>query len=318
MRRLHWILLTLSVLHQPLSGQSNAHQTLRDALNLENRGNFEPAAKAAKLAIDSGQLDKPELGRACIILGVAYQGVGNLIDAQITYERALRILEGDAQHLEEYAAALENYAGYYTDLGQLEVAAPLWSKAFQLRQQIGDHTGLTLALVHQAGIALARKKNHEARDYLTKASNEMKLARDLMDGDAALFFETKGWLGLVEGEASAALAGYGHALEICTRAYGEQHWMCGWEHVLRGKAYAQSGNLNKALEDMGEGLAVLEHGLGRKNPKCFAAQIAYAQVLDQVGSHAEARQLRTSAEQAWKDYYGGQCVGCTITVSAFR
>ena len=113
----------------PLWAQANPHQVLRDALNLENHGNFEPAAKIGKLAIDCGQLAGTELGRAYIILGVAYQGEGSLIDAQIAYERVVHILEGDPDHLEGYAAP-ENYAGYYTDLAQLEIAVRLWSKAF--------------------------------------------------------------------------------------------------------------------------------------------------------------------------------------------
>jgi tetratricopeptide (TPR) repeat protein len=318
MRRLHWILLTVSLVQWPLLAQTNPHQYLRDALTLENAGNFGPAAGSAKLAVDSGQLAGAELGRVYIVLGVAYQGVGNLIDAQIAYEHALQIFKGDPQHLEEYAAALENYAGYFTDLGQLEIAAPLWSKAFHLRQQMGDHTGLTLALIHQAGVALSRKKIKEARDYLKQASDEMKLAHGLVSGDLALFFETKGWLGLAEGHASEAEAGYGHALEICTRAYGEQHWLCGWDRLLRGKGYAQAGRLDIALDDMRKGLAVLEHALGRKSPKYLAAQIAYSQVLDRVGSHAEAAQMRTSVEQARKDYFTRQCAGCTIPVSAFR
>jgi len=66
------------------------------------------------------------------------------------------------------------------------------------------HPGLTLALIHEAGVALARKKIREAREYLKKASAEMKLAHDLMDGNVALFFETKGWLGLAEGQPSDA------------------------------------------------------------------------------------------------------------------
>jgi len=78
--------------------QANPHQVLRDALNLENQGNFGPAAKMGELAIDSGQLAGAELGRAYIILGVAYQGEGSLIDAQIAYERAVHILERDPEH----------------------------------------------------------------------------------------------------------------------------------------------------------------------------------------------------------------------------
>jgi hypothetical protein len=66
------------------------------------------------------------------------------------------------------------------------------------------------------------------------------------------------------------------------------------------------------------GLVILDHALGDKNPKYFMAQIAYSQILDRTGSHAEAAQVKAAAEQASKAFYRDQCVGCTISVAAFR
>lgn len=318
MRHVHCLRLTLALVSLPLFAHANPHELLHDALVLENQGSFETAAKVAKFAIDSSQLSGVELGRAYIILGVACQGQGNLTEAQIAFEHSLRIFERAPQYVEDYASALENYAEFYSDFEQLEIAAPMWQKAFKLRQQIGDHTGTMLSLTHLAGLALARIRVHEAREYLKKASDEMKLARDLTDGDLALFFETQGWLALVEGHPSAAVSGYGRALELCARAHGEQHWLTGWEHMLRGKAYSQLGDLNSALADMLEGLAILDHALGRKNPRYFMAEIAYSQVLDRTGSHTDAAELRARAEKARKDYFGSQCAGCTISVAALR
>ena len=88
--------------------------------------------------------------------------------------------------------------------------------------------------------------------------------------------------------------------------------------MLLGKAYGQSGDLNSALQDMRKGLATLDHSLSRNNPKYLAAQIAYSQVLDRIGSHAEAAEISASAEKALKNYYGSQCPGCTISVAALR
>jgi tetratricopeptide (TPR) repeat protein len=318
MKHIHCLLLTLGLASLPLFAQANPHQLLHNALVLENQGSFEAAAKMANRAIDSGQLSGVELGRAYLILGVACQGQGSLRDAQIAFVRSLHILERDPQQVEDYASALENYAGLYSDLGQLEIAAPMWRKALQLRQQIGDHTGVMLSLTRLAGLALARNRVHEAREYLKRASDEMKLARDLIAGDLALLYETQGWLALAEGHKPAAVSAYGRALELCRQAFGEQHWLTGWEHMLRGKAYAQAGGLNSALADMREGLAILDHALGRKNPRYFMAEMAYSQLLDRAGSHADAAELRTSAEKARKDYYASQCAGCTINGAAFR
>jgi len=318
MRHLYWTLLTLWLLRMPIFGQLNPDTVLYDALVLENRGSFETAAKAAKAAIDSGQLSGNELGRGYIILAVACQGAGDLADAQIAFEHALQVLEHDREHPEDYASALENYAGFYSELGQLDVAAPMWRKAFHLRQSIEDHTGTALSLARLAELALARNRVREAHRYLQKASNEAKASPDLIDDDKAFFFETQGWLADAEHHASAAVAAYQHALELVERSRGEQHWLVGWEHMLLGKAYAESGDFRSALANMQTGLTILDHALGQKNPKYFAAEQAYSRVLDHLGLHAQAAQMRAAAEKASKDYYGSQCAGCTINVAALR
>jgi tetratricopeptide (TPR) repeat protein len=318
MRCLHWTLVALWLLRVPTFGQLNPHTVLHDALVLENSGSFETAAKAAKVAIDSHQLSGNELGRGYIILAVACQGAGDLASAQIAFEHALQVLHHDREHPEDYASALENYAGFYSELGQLDVAAPMWQKAFHLRQKIGEHTGAALSLTRLAELALARNRVGEAHRYLQKASNEAKASPDFVDDDKALFFETQGWLAIAERHPAAAVAAYQHALELVERTRGGQHWLVGLEHMLLGKAYEESGDSRSALANMQTGLTILYRALGQRNPKYFAAELAYSRVLDRLGLHAEAAQMRAAAEQASKDYYGSQCAGCTINVAAFR
>jgi tetratricopeptide (TPR) repeat protein len=318
MRHLYWTLLTLLLVRMPAFGQLNPHTVLHDALVLENRGSFETAATVAKAVIDSGQLSGNELGRGYIILAVACRGAGDLASAQVAFEHALQVLEHDREHPEDYASALENYAGFYSELGQLDVSASMWRKAFHLRQGIGDHTGAALSLTRLADLALARNRVREAQRYLQEASDEAKASPDLIDDDKAFFFETQGWLAMAEHHAPAALADYQQALELVERSRGEQHWLAGWEHMLLGKAYAESGDFRSALANMQTGLTILDHALGQKNPKYFAAELAYSRVLDQFGLHAEAAQMRAAAGKASKDYYGSQCAGCTINVAAFR
>src|SRR5215469_14357039 len=318
MRHLYWTLLALPLVCMPIFGQSNPHTILHGALVLNNRGHFETTARFAKAAIDSRQLDGNELGSGYIILAVACQGAGDLANAQIAFEHALQILEHDREHPEDYASALENYAEFYSQLGQLDLAAPMWLKAFHLRQSTGDHTGTALSLARLAELALARNRVREAHRYLQKASNEAQASPDLIDDDKAFFLEIQGWLATAEHHAPAAVAAYQHALELVERCRGEQHWLAGWEHMLLGKAHAQSGDLRSALANMEIGLTILDHALGQKNPKYFAAELAYSRVLDQSGLHAEAAQMRAAAEKISKDYYGSNCVGCTINVAAFQ
>jgi tetratricopeptide (TPR) repeat protein len=318
MRRLYWTLLTLWLLGLPSFGQFDPHTVLHDALVLENRGNFQTAVKIARAAINSGQLSGNELGRGYIILAVACQGAGDLANAQGAFEHALEVLGHDREHPEDYASALDNYAGFYVELGQIDVAAPMWRKAFQLRRRIRDHTGSALSLLHLAEFALARNRVREAQRYFESASNEAEAAPDLNDDDRAFFFETEGLIALAEHRAPAAVAAFEHALELVERSRGEQHWLAGWEHTFLGKAYAESGDFRNASENMQTGITILDHALGQENPKYFAAEQAYSRVLDQFGLHAEAAQMHASAEKAREHYYGSQCVGCTITVAAFR
>jgi tetratricopeptide (TPR) repeat protein len=318
MRHLYWTLLTLWLLCMPTLGQSNPHTVLHDALVLTNRGNFETAARLAKAAIDSRQLNGNELGRGFIILAVACQGAADLANAQASFEHALQVLEHDREHPEDYASALENYAGFYSELGQPNVAAPMLRKALHLRQRIGDHTGAALSLTRLAELALARNRLREAQRNLQKASNEANASADLIDDDKAVFFETQGWLAMAEHHAPAAVAAYQDALELAKRSRGGQHWLAGWEHMLMGKAYAESGNLKSGLVNMQTGLAILDHALGQKNPKYVAAELAYSRLLDQAGLHAEAAQMRAAGELASKDYYRRQCAGCTINIAAWR
>jgi tetratricopeptide (TPR) repeat protein len=313
MRHLYWPLLTLWLLRMPTFGQVNPHTVLHDALVLENRGSFEAAVKVARAAIDSRQLSRDELGTGYIILAVACQGAGDLANAQIAFKHALQVLEHDGEHPEDYASALENYAGLYSELGQLNVAAAMWRKAFHLRQKIGDHTGTALSLTRLAELAITRNRVREAHRYFEEASNEAKASPDLMDDERAFFFETQGSLAIAEHQAPAAVAAYQHALELVDRCRGEQHWLAGWEHMLLGKAYAESGDFGSALANMQTGLTILDHALGKKNPKHFAAELAYSRMLDQFGLHAEAAQIRAAA-----DYDGSQWAGYTINIAAFR
>jgi|SRR5580692_7509387 tetratricopeptide (TPR) repeat protein len=318
MRHPYWTLLTLCLLCTPTLAQMNPDKLLQDALVLENRGSFETAAKVAKAAIDSHQLSGVELGRGYIIFAVACHGAGDLTNARIAFEQALQVLEHDREHLGDYASALENYAGLYSELGQLDVAAPMWRKAFHLRQSTGDHAGTALSLTRLAEYALARNRVREAVLYLQKASDEAKASPAVIDDERAFIFETQGWLAIAEHHPRAAVEAYQHALELVERSRGRQHWLAGWEHMLLGKAFAESGDLSSALANMRTGLTILNHELGQRSPKCFAAELEYSRVLDQSGSHAEAAQMRAAAEKASKDYYGSQCAGCTMNVAAFR
>jgi tetratricopeptide (TPR) repeat protein len=291
---------------------------LLDALELENRGSFEQAARYAKFAIDSGKLSGAALGRGYAILALASQGEGRFTDAQIAFEHSLRILKHDGEHVGDYATALDDYAGFYGDLGQRDVAVSMFLKALRLRQNIGEHSGAALSLMQLAELAIARHRFREAHKYLKRASEEMQSVPDPTDNVQAFFLELQGSLAMTEHKASAAIPLYQHALEVLKKCRGEQHWLVGWEYALLGNADAESGDLRVALSDMRKGLLILDHGLPEGDPKYLAAKIAYAQVLDRAGLHVESAQVRQTVERARKDHSGNRCPGCTVSVDAFQ
>jgi tetratricopeptide (TPR) repeat protein len=252
------------------------------------------------------------------MLGLAYQMTGRFPEAESAFQHSLSILKRDAENVSDYASALDNYAGLYFEAGRLVEAAAMRRKALDLQLRTGDHAAATRSLTNLAGVALAQKRLRESKEYLKKAFDQMALAPDLIEADFALFFETEACLALAEGHPAAAVADYQRALELTRRTHGDHHWLAGYEHMLLGKAYAQSGNIAWALAEMRLGLEILDSTLDRRNPKYFAAEIAYSDVLDRAGFHAKAAQLRTTAQRASKDFYRGQCVGCTINVAAFR
>jgi tetratricopeptide (TPR) repeat protein len=316
----HWYstLLALWLIEIPVLGQANPQKVLDDAQVLENRGSFEMAAEYAKLAINSGKLSDAELSRGYIILAVSSRGRGNLIDAQTAFEHSLRILKHDREHVEDYAAALDNYAGLYADLGQLDVAMPICRKALRLRQKIGEPTGTALSLLQLAQLALAGHRVREARKYFEQASDQLHGAPELTGDYRVLFLETQGSLAMAEHKASAAIPFYQQALEVLKQARGEQHWLVGAEYVLLGNAYAESGDLTVAVADMRKGLTILDPVLGKGNPKYLVAELTYARVLDRIGLQGEAAEVRRMVERARKEHSGNRCAGCTVSVAAFQ
>jgi hypothetical protein len=86
MTHIEQTLLTLFLACSPIFAQENPHQRLHDALVFERHGQFSKAIIVTKEVIASSQWSAVESGRACIMLGLAYQTEGRFPEAQ----RALR------------------------------------------------------------------------------------------------------------------------------------------------------------------------------------------------------------------------------------
>jgi tetratricopeptide (TPR) repeat protein len=311
-------LLTILFAFPPLLAQSSPPRTLQQVFALEQQGRFTEAIATAQPLLDSGALNQVQLGRGSILLGFAYREVGKVAESQKAFERALNIFERKPEYVGDYAEALDYIGGLYSDMGQAQLASQAWSKAFHLFEQQNDHSGMARASSNLAGLALQQNQAHKARKYLKITEAEMKLTPNLDDDDAMAIALNQAWLALSQHDFAAAVSGYQHALQLCKQQHGEEHPLTGWGYMLVGKAYTEAGEVNKALENMRAGLTIIDHTLGRQNLKYLFAEIAYSRALDLAGSHTEAKQIKTAAGQAIQGFYHRQCIGCTISVTAFR
>ena len=109
--------------------QANPQEQLHSALVLEQQGQFDQVIATLKPLVDSKRLSGYPLSTATIILGVAYDSLGNFVESQRSLDSALRLLEHDPQEVTEYATARQKYAGLYSETSQLDAAESMWLKA---------------------------------------------------------------------------------------------------------------------------------------------------------------------------------------------
>jgi tetratricopeptide (TPR) repeat protein len=305
-----------------LFGQENALHDVEERLNqfsaLEQKGQYAEVVQPLSLLIESNGLTEGESGRAELILGIAYHQQGKWKQAQSAYEKALSMLDGHREHAADHAAALDNFARLYLDLGNLDIAVRMEGHVLRAYQGLGDHANVARSCVTLASLEINEGRHRKGKEYLQRALREAKSASGLDQDFFAQLSSTQGWLALLGGDTAAAISDYTHALGLWTAAHGEDHILTGWGYMLLGKAHAQAGQSAVALKEMQQGLRILEQSAGPNNAKYLAAEIAYSQVLDQSGAHMEAARLKDAAEQAFEKLNRGACTRCSISVLALH
>jgi Flp pilus assembly protein TadD len=116
-RRLTILTCTLVFCGSTLWSQSNVRQQLDQAEQFEQQSQFAKVIEEIPRLISSNRLDNGELGRALVLLGFAYQELGEFMQARRAYKRALSLLLDHQAPSPEYAAALESLADLYQDMG---------------------------------------------------------------------------------------------------------------------------------------------------------------------------------------------------------
>jgi hypothetical protein len=316
MRRVSLHLFLIALISLPVMGQDNAQRELQQAFQLNGQGQFAQVIERIKPLISGSTLSERDLGRAWLQLAMAYHQEGRYQEATTAYEQTLRFAGSDLKYAAQYAEALHSFAILYRDTGDAETARKMLAKALSVYAEIDDRAGVTEVCRSLADIALGQKHTKEARGYLQRAFDASKDANGLNDDTFAALLSTQGWLNETDKNYAAAESDFQHALTLWKKIHGEQHFLVGWGYMLLGKSNEEAGDVRDALDNMRKGIGVLEKTPGRNNIMFLEGELAYAGALDASGSHAEARELKTAAEEALRNLFRSQCIQCRVSAVA--
>jgi tetratricopeptide (TPR) repeat protein len=301
----------------PLS-QMDAEQSLGRLTALEQNGSYAEVTEPLAQLIRSNALNERESGRAHLLLGIAYHQQGELAQAQRAYEKALQILSHSPEEAADHASALDNFARFSLDTGHPDTALRMETKVLREYERLTDHADIARSCATLASLEISRGHRREGKEYLSRALQEAGLATGLDRDFYAAVSSGQGWLALLNKDTATAIAAYSRAVELWSDAHGEHHMLTGWGYMLLGKSYAQAGQCDEALQQMRKGLNILDQTIGTSDPKYFAAQISYSQVLDQSGEHDEAVRVKSSAQQALRRLSRDACADCTVSAFALH
>jgi tetratricopeptide (TPR) repeat protein len=291
-----WPLTLCVLLIIPLNvfPQSTVQEQLRLALRLEGQGQYARAISILEPIATSGKVSRSEIDRIWTYIGYARQEQGNFEGAQGAYEKAIQVARTLPKGTGDYAAALDNQADLDQARGDLRSASRLERRVLQLFQESGNHACAAWTFTHLAVIELTRRHEQSASRYLQRAAKEAQSAPQLGKDYYASLASANAWLAELEGDPLTAIVEYQRS--IASPACSNCAPM-GWQEVLLGKAYADSGQLSEAQKTMRLGLTILAGTAGEHTLKYLAAEIAYAQVLDETGQHSQSAALKMSAQR---------------------
>ena len=318
MRYIYIFVFLICGVSSALLGQQSPEQQLQQISAIEQVGRFNEVPAAIAQLIQSKTLSQDQLGRANLMLGIANQQRGAFRLAQSEFEQAAQILSNDPAHQGDYAAALDNLARIYLEMGQSDVAFSMEQKILVLYGTLKDHGAAARSYVTLASLELNHGHAQKGKEYLSQALREARHAGNLDDDFAATISSTQAWLAQLNGDTGGAISGYERAVSLWTKAHGERHMLTGWGYMLLGKSYAQAGQENLALESMRKGLSILTQTIGPGNPKYSAAELVYSQVLDHSGAHTDATRLRELAEKDLEEFNRKECTNCDVNVTGFQ
>lgn len=169
---------------------------------------------------------------------------GHYEQAIATYQQALAVLQGLGEEHAKTGAILNNMAGAYINLGQLDRAEQLYRKAKYLFEQVGDRGNTGTALGNIADVLYLRGKLADAaRLYQQAIDNELPL--DPSAPSYAMYRLAD--LELAQGQAKKAHDLAAQAVDLIRPTHGTSQYLTGAMVVL-GDALLAQGDLAGARQ----------------------------------------------------------------------
>jgi tetratricopeptide (TPR) repeat protein len=313
-----FLFLVLLIFSENSPGQTEPAIAVESLAQLSQHGDYVRLVEVARSRADDPQRSAAERGLACIYVGFGLQELSRYAEAVTAYERSFQLLEHHAETARDYAVAMTALATLYIDLGEREEARPLLNKSLRLYEGKGDHSGLAIVWMNLASLASKSNSERETRKSLEHAKEESQRVHGLGNDYQASIASAEAWLALRRRDASAAIDGYQHCLDLLLPVHGAQHPLIGHTYMEIGKAYLAKGDTARGEENMRRGLGILKAALGDSHPQYLMGEVMYAQLLDTRGAHAEASNLRTQAKSALSVFQHAQCAQCRVSVAALE
>lgn len=307
------LLLVTSVFAEP-------SDPLLQARKLSEQGQSRAAISLLEPLVqrEAHALDDTHLGIAWNLLGSAYVNLEDYDKARHCYETAIRILQTVPTEQLQYATALDNLATAELATDHSDAAKALRIRARRVYEGLGNDAGIAIVSSNLAMVNLKQNDLHEARQNLTEAFEAAERTKQLTDNNLAEIYIVKGCLANAERNFQAAVGAFQQAIDLWIRKYGDQFFMLGTAYALRGQAYSDLGDHQKAVADLQHALALLAGTPGPNTPAYFMVEFAYARALRDTGAKRDAARLEKEAKAALISIRTQQCGGCTISAESLR
>jgi tetratricopeptide (TPR) repeat protein len=282
--------------------------------DLIQQGHLDLAIAVLETEVNATNRTAEQRGRAYAFLGYAYKEEGKFEPAERCFNRALRLMDAAGDRSRDYATTLDVYAGLLMNTGDLESAAKALHDAAGVDSRLENHADLARIYSHTAELEIERKKYKRASEALASARTQAEVAHPSANAILPDIDATSGWLAISMGKVHEGVAAYSTALAESRQQFGEKNATTGWSYLLLGKAEELDNDLTRAVQNMNTGLAILKQTVGTGNVRYVAGELAYSDLLDHTGSHAEALRVSSAANESLKSLGLQQCARCTVSV----